>query len=112
MVYIESPTNKHPYLTIYLAKEINQNVLCYRCLSLDADETVFNMNDNSWLTHVDTNNTVSTPFHNELTENNNYSYWRPCTTLCRILNHLTNDDFAQFPCIPCSYCYTLIRQNG
>ena len=69
--------------------------------------------------HVDTNNTVSAPFHepstssnNELTENNNYSYWRPCTALCRILNHLTNDDFAQFPCIPCSYCSRLIYPHS
>ena len=87
--------------------------------SLDADETVFNMNDNLWLTHVDTNNTASAPFHepstssnNELAENNNYSYWRPCTALCRILNYLTNDDFAQFPCIPCSYCSRLIYPHS
>lgn len=47
--------------------------------SLDADETVFSINDNSWPTHINTNNTVSAPFHesststnNELTENNNY----------------------------------------
>ena len=87
--------------------------------SFDADETVFNMNDNLWLTHFDTNNTESAPFHepstssnNELTENNNYSYWRPCTALYRILNHLINDDFAQFPCIPCSYCSRLIYPHS
>ena len=39
--------------------------------SLDADETVFNMNNNSWLTHVDTNNTVSAPFHEPSTSSNN-----------------------------------------
>jgi len=41
-------------------------------------------------------------------EINNYSYWRPCAALCRIPSHLTNDNFAQFPCIPCSYCLQLL----
>ena len=87
--------------------------------SLDADETTLNMNDNSWPMQIDTNNTMSSSLHesstsnnNELPETNNYSYWRPCTALCRVLSHLTNDDFAQFPCIPCSYCSRLLYPHS
>ena len=51
---------------------------------LSADETVFNMNNNSWLTHIGANNLMSSSLHefsasnnDELIETNNYSYWRP-----------------------------------
>jgi len=51
--------------------------------SLDTDETVFNMNDGSWLTHIGANNPMSSSLHefstsnnDELVETNNYSYWR------------------------------------
>ena len=86
---------------------------------LSADETVFNMNDNSWLTHIGANNLMSSSLHefsasnnDELIETNNYSYWRPSAAIRRILNHLTNGDFAQFPCIPCSYCSRLLYPHS
>ena len=51
---------------------------------LSADETVFNMNNNSWLTHIGANNLMSSSLHefsasnnDELIETNNYSYRRP-----------------------------------
>ena len=31
-------------------------------------------------------------------------YWRPSNELKKILRLLYEEDYAQFPCVPCSYC--------
>jgi hypothetical protein len=59
------------------------------------------------------------PFHESSNDNSNdpieitsNSDWRPSAALHKILSHLTNNDFAQFPpCIPCSYCSRLLYHS-
>jgi len=35
-------------------------------------------------------------------------YWRPSNELKKILRLLYEEDYAQFPCVPCSYCSRLL----
>lgn len=87
--------------------------------SLDTNEIIFDVNADSWLSHVGEHNNPPTPLHessndsnNNPTEINSRSYWRPSATLRKILTHLTNNEFAQFPCIPCSYCSRLLYPHS
>src|SRR5438132_6901471 len=36
------------------------------------------------------------------------TFWRPSDALMQILRRLHEVDYAQFPCIPCSYCSRLL----
>ena len=40
------------------------------------------------------------------------SYWRPSDALRRTLRKLYEKDYAQFPCIPCSYCSRLLYPHS
>ena len=42
----------------------------------------------------------------------NNSRWRPSAALQKILQQLYNDDYAQFPCVPCAYCSRLLYPNS
>ena len=87
--------------------------------SLDVNEIVFNINDNPWLTNTNNNPVTSSSLHeasnntnNELLGGTNNSCWCPSTTLQKILQQLYNDDYAQFPCVPCAYCSRLLYPNS
>ena len=40
------------------------------------------------------------------------TYWRPSNTLRKILCRLYEDDYTQFPCVPCSYCSRLLYPHS
>ena len=48
---------------------------------------------------------VSIPAHPQEIE---HTFWRPSDILIQILRRLHEEDYAQFPCIPCSYCSRLL----
>ena len=39
-------------------------------------------------------------------------YWRPSHSLYKILRSLYENDYAQFPCIPCSYCSRMVYPHS
>ena len=39
-------------------------------------------------------------------------YWRPSNELKKILRLLYEEDYAQFPCVPCSYCSRLLYPHS
>jgi len=83
--------------------------------TLNTNEMVFDINDN-WLTHP---NLIIPTTQHETSNNNNNSmeittdtYWRPSNTLRKILCQLYEDDYTQFPCVPCSYCSRLLYPHS
>ena len=80
--------------------------------SLQINETVFCASDSSSSIH-DNHSTLSSSSQPDisLTQTFNSSptpYWRPSDRFQKILRILHEDDYAQFPCIPCSYCSRLL----
>ena len=41
-------------------------------------------------------------------DSSNITYWRPSDELQKVLRLLYKEDYAQFPCVPCSYCSRLL----
>ena len=78
---------------------------------LDANEMTFSVDDSHFA--IVNSTTCSLPL--EATVNDNIDiqlYWRPSDTLHKILRSLYEDDYAQFPCIPCSYCTRLLYPHS
>src|SRR6185312_6493702 len=76
---------------------------------LDVNETSFHIGDSSF---ANSDSTTPPSLHKDsLTENNNI-YWRPSHSLYKILHSLYENDYAQFPCIPCSYCSRMIYPHS
>src|SRR6185312_12483806 len=79
--------------------------------SLQINETVFRASDSS--PSIDDNHsTLSSSSQSDilLTQTSNSSptpYWRPSDRFQKVLRILHEDDYAQFPCVPCSYCSRL-----
>jgi hypothetical protein len=70
-LYITAAKEKKNYSLIKMSYVIN-------VFSPNANKTVFNVNDDSWLTHIDTNNTMSSSLPESSNSSNNE---RPCTAL-------------------------------
>ena len=54
---------------------------------------------------------LSSPSEMPITQAYDHSttqYWRPSNELKKILRLLYEEDYAQFPCVPCSYCSRLL----
>ena len=80
--------------------------------SLQTNETVFRASDSSPFID-DNHSTLSSSSQPDilLTQTSNSSptsYWRPSDRFQKILRILHEDDYAQFPCVPCSYCSRLL----
>ena len=80
--------------------------------SLQINETVFRASDSS--PSIDDNHsTLSSSSQSDilLTQISNSSptpYWRPSERFQKVLRILHEDDYAQFPCVLCSYCSRLL----
>ena len=80
--------------------------------SLQINETVFRASDSS--PSIDDNHsTLSSSSQSDilLTQISNSSptpYWRPSDRFQKVLRILHEDDYAQFPCVLCSYCSRLL----
>ena len=47
-------------------------------------------------------------YHFPTYDSSNTLYWRPSDELQKVLHLLYKEDYAQFPCVPCSYCSRLL----
>ena len=87
-------------------------------ISLDANEVVPQI-DEFWVTNIDS--TTSSTTHETFTSNNNNNncieniclpHWRPSDLLLKTLRSLYENDYTQYPCIPCSYCSRLLYPHS
>lgn len=84
---------------------MSQQILdIYTIDSLQPNESVFNRADISWLSHNDSFILPMSPIASDITNIQVQSYWRPSDALQKTLRKLYEEDYAQFPCVPCSYC--------
>jgi hypothetical protein len=80
---------------------------------LDANEMVSQIDDFG-VANIDST-TSSTTFiinNNNCIENICHTYWRPSDSLIKILRSLYENDYAQYPCIPCSYYSRLLYPHS
>lgn len=85
---------------------------------LDVNESVFQIDD-FWLP-TNVNSTARTTHENFSNNNNNnnqvdnicHTYWRPSDSFRKILRSLYENDYAQYPCVPCSYCSRLLYPHS
>jgi len=92
---------------------MSQQILdIYTVDSLQISESVFHSADTSWLTQNHQSAFPISPIDSDITDVQAQSYWRPSDALRRTLRTLYEKDYAQFPCIPCSYCSRLLYPHS
>lgn len=92
---------------------MSQQILdIYTVDSLQISESVFHSADTSWLTQNHQSAFPISPIDSDMTDVQAQSYWHPSDALRRTLHKLYKKDYAQFPCIPCSYCSRLLYPHS
>ena len=76
--------------------------------SLQTNETVFRASDSSMTTILHCPHLPNPILLTQTSNSSPTSYWRPSDRFQKILRILHEDDYAQFPCVPCSYCSRLL----
>ena len=92
---------------------MSQQILdIYTVDSLQPNESVFNSADVSWLSRNDSFALPMSSITSNITNVQIQAYWRPSDALQKTLRKLYEEDYAQFPCIPCSYCSRLLYPHS
>ena len=88
---------------------MSQQILnIYTVDSLQLNEFVFDSAHNDSFAFPIPTSPVATDSANSQTQ----SYWHPSNALRKTLRKLYEEDYAQFPCVPCSYCSRLLYPHS
>ena len=73
----------------------------------------FSIEHISWLSHNNDSFILPmSPIASNITNIQVQSYWRPSDALQKTLRKLYEEDYAQFPCVPCSYRSRLLYPHS
>jgi len=75
--------------------------------SLQANEMAWTVNDHRFLSSLSSIQPSEVP-PSQTYYPSNTTHWRPSDELRKVLRLLYEEDYAQFPCVPCSYCSRLL----
>ena len=73
--------------------------------SFQANEMIYNVTNSSSSLSFTSPSEIPLP---QTYNPSNTTYWRPSDELQKVLRLLHEENYAQFPCIPCSYCLRLL----
>ena len=75
--------------------------------SLQANEMAWTVNDHRFLSSLSSIQPSEVP-PSQTYYPSNTTHWRPSDELRKVLRLLYEEDYAQFPCVPCSHCSRLL----